>query len=112
MKKRKTKKRRRMIKPKIQTAFCLISLAFIIGCCIYYGNRLIKYYKIYNPKSETGETLMTLASTITSKSQIVYEGDGLYLDNGNYIYKERDYLLPSEEWIKDNSELAGEKECF
>lgn len=87
MKKRKTKKRRRMIKPKIQTAFCLISLAFIIGCCIYYGNRLIKYYKIYNPKSETGETLMTLASTITSKSQIVYEGDGLYLDNGNYIYK-------------------------
>lgn len=86
-KKQKVKKKKRRIKSKIQTGFCLISLVFILGCCIYYGNRLIKYYKIYNPKSDSGDTLMTLAATITSKTSVTYEGDGLYLDNGNYIYK-------------------------
>ena len=39
---KKTKKRR-LKKGLFQTAFCLVSLAFIIGCCIFYGNRLIKY---------------------------------------------------------------------
>ncbi len=84
---RKKSKRKMMIKPRIQTGFCILSAIFILGCCIYYGSRLVKYYKIYNPKSETGETLMTLASSISTNSQIVYEGDGLYLENGNYIYK-------------------------
>ena len=88
-----SKKRRRkkmIIKPKIQTGFCIISAIFIFSCCIYYGSRLIKYYKIYNPKSESGETLMTLATAISSNSKIVYEKDGLYLENGNYIYKGED----------------------
>lgn len=48
---------------------------------------MVKYYKIYNHKLETGEVLENLASNIISTSQIVYEGDGLYLNNGNYIYK-------------------------
>ena len=87
MSKKRRKRRRMIIKPKIQTGFCILSAIFILGCCIYYGNRLIKYYKIYNPKSESGEKLMTLASTISSNSNIVYEGSGLYLENGNYIYK-------------------------
>lgn len=91
MKKRekvKKRKKRKIIKaPRVQTIFCLVSLAFILGCCVFYGIRLVKYYKIYNPKLETGEVLENLASNIISTSQIVYEGDGLYLNNGNYIYK-------------------------
>ena len=37
-------------KISIQKIFCIISILFIIGCFIFYGKRLIKYYKIYNPK--------------------------------------------------------------
>ncbi len=87
MKKSKTKKRKKMIKPKIQTGFCIVSIIFILGCCIFYGSRLVKYYKVFNPKAENGETLMTLANAITSKSQVVYEGEGVYVNNANYIYK-------------------------
>lgn len=87
-KKVKKRKRKKIIKaPKIQTIFCIISMIFILGCCFYYGRRLIKYYKIYNPKSQNGETLINLASSITTGSSIVYEGDGLYISSGNYLYK-------------------------
>ena len=70
-----------------QTIFCMISIFFIIGCFIYYGNRFIKYYRIYNPKDSTGKALTLLTNKITSNSKFVYEGDGLYLINGNYLYK-------------------------
>ena len=43
---KKTGKKRRLKKGLIQTVFCLASLIFIIGCCIFYGSRLIKYYKM------------------------------------------------------------------
>ena len=87
-KKVKKRKKKKIIKaPKVQTIFCLISLLFVLGCCFYYGSRLIKYYKIYNPKSESGETLVNLASSIITGSSIVYEGDGLYISSGNYLYK-------------------------
>jgi len=87
-KKKKKEKKQKVIKaPKVQTIFCIISLVFVLLCCGFYGTRLVKYYKIYNPKSESGETLMNLASSIISNSSIVYEGDGLYINNGNYVYK-------------------------
>ena len=96
-KKVKKRKKKKIIKaPKVQTIFCLISLLFVLGCCFYYGSRLIKYYKIYNPKSESGETLVNLASSIITGSSIVYEGDGLYISSGNYLYKGLDvnnYIL-------------------
>ena len=84
----KKRKRIKVIKaPRVQTFFCIISLIFVLICCGYYGTRLVKYYKIYNPKSETGETLINLSSYILSTSSIVFEDDGLYSSNGNYIYK-------------------------
>lgn len=94
----KSKKEKVIKAPRIQTIFCLISILFIITCCIFYGNRLIKYYRVYNPKSDTGYVLANLSSKITSESSIVYEGDGLYISNGNYIYKGLDvdnYILVS-----------------
>ena len=88
---KKKRKKVKLIKgPKIQTIFCLISLIFIIGCCIFYGIRLVKYYRIYNPKAENGEVLANLATSIISNSSIVYEGEGLYINSGNYLYKGND----------------------
>ena len=66
--------------------FWAISIAFILGCCIFYGKRLIHYYKIYNPKKD-GESVALLSDRITINSEIVYEGNGLYKPDANYVYK-------------------------
>ena len=87
MTKKRRRRKKRVFLPKIQTGFCILSIIFILGCCGYYGRRLIKYYKIYNPKNEEGEVLLSLASTITDSSNVVESRAGLYLINGNYIYK-------------------------
>lgn len=71
----------------IRFIFCLLSYAFIIGCFIFYGGRLIKYYNIYNPKDASGKTLSLLNNKITSGSTFVYSGSGLYLSSGNYVFK-------------------------
>lgn len=64
----------------------IFSIIFIIGCLIFYGNRLIKYYKIYNPKIDN-EKVELLMNAIVRNQQIVYENDGLYRMSGMYIYK-------------------------
>lgn len=84
----KPKKKKRKVKGKAwQILFCSVSALFILGCIIYYGSRFIKYYRIYNPKvdSSSGETL--LSNGISGNSEIVYEGKGLYIASGNYLYK-------------------------
>ena len=70
-----------------QTIFCAVSIIFIIGCCIFYGTRLVKYYKIYNPKDSNGNAMQLLANKITSGATFVYDGDGIYLTGGTYTYK-------------------------
>ena len=87
MSKRRKKRKKKIFAPKIQTGFCLLSFLFVVVCGIYYGNRLVKYYKIYNPKAETGEILLNLPSKIIDEVEIVEKGDGLYNINGNYVYK-------------------------
>ena len=84
---RKKRRRKRIILPKVQTTFCLLSILFIICCSTYYGIRLVKYYKIYNPKTEYGEVLLNLSSSIINDSELVTSDDGLHLINGNYVYK-------------------------
>ena len=89
----KSKKKEKDNKPKnkktftMQLIFCSLSALFILGCFIFYGSRLIKYYRIYNPKAEGGASVALLSNEITSKSEIVYEDSGLYISGGNYIYK-------------------------
>ena len=93
---KRRRRRKRIFLPKVQTTFCILSLIFILGCFGYYGTRLYKYYKIYNPKNEQGDVLLNLASKIIDNSDIVEKGDGLYLVNNNYIYKGREvdnYIL-------------------
>ncbi len=99
MKKRKKEKKEKVIKaPRVQTIFCIVSLVFILGCFGFYGYRLVKYYRVYNPKGEKGEVLTNLSTAIISNSSLAYEGDGLYISNGNYLYKGHDvnnYLIYS-----------------
>jgi len=83
----KNTKKRRLKKGVFQTIFCIISLLFIIGCCIFYGNRLIKYYKIYNPKSESGEAIQLISNALIQGTPIVFEGSGIYRESGVYAYK-------------------------
>jgi len=86
----KRKKEKKPVNKKvfwIQTIFCTLSIIFILGCCVYYGNRMIKFYKIYNPKTENGEQVKLLGSSITSDAALATEGDGLYRVSGAYIYK-------------------------
>ena len=90
-KKVKEPKKKRKVKAKgLQLIFCLVSGIFILGCIIFYGSRLIKYYRIFNPKidSESGES--SLASYIKfGKSTYSSDGDadsGLRSSSGNFIY--------------------------
>ena len=64
-----------------------VSIAFILGCCIFYGKRLIHYYKIYNPTDPSGNKVQLLGDRITGKSEFVYEGSGLYNNETGYVYK-------------------------
>lgn len=86
----KRSKEKRPVNKKVfwvQVVFCTLSIIFILGCCVYYGSRMIKFYKIYNPKTENGEQVKLLGSSITSDVALSTEGDGLYRVSGSYIYK-------------------------
>ncbi len=89
----KRSKEKRPVNKKVlwvQVVFCTLSIIFILGCCVYYGSRMIKFYKIYNPKTENGEQVKLLGSSITSDVALSTEGDGLYRVSGSYIYKGMD----------------------
>lgn len=79
--------KRKLKKGVFELLFCAVSFLFMVGCMIFYGMRLVKYYKIYNPKNDSGEVLALLTTEIARNSSIVYEGDGLYMQGGDYIYK-------------------------
>ena len=70
----------------IENIFNVVSILFIIGCFLFYGSRLVKYYKIFNPK-ETELNGGLLSISIPKNSAIVTSGDGLYHIGGSYIYK-------------------------
>ena len=84
------KKKKNKVKTKFskfEIIFCSFSFLFIIGCLCVYSTRFLKYYKIYNPKGNNGKNLMLLNTAIGKNSTLVYEGDGLYMSGGEYIYK-------------------------
>ena len=73
---------------KFQLIFCIVSAIFLFGCVCVYGYRFIKYYKIYNPKVESGDGSVLLAKDIVGKTEFATdEEDGLFSSGGNYIYK-------------------------
>lgn len=86
--KKEMKSKRRVKKKAIQGLFCLISFIFLMTCICIYGYRFIKYYRIYNPKVDSGDGSVLLAKDIVGKSEFT-TGDeaGLISSSGNYIYK-------------------------
>ncbi len=89
-KKEKQKKEKKKISKRsniIQISFCLISLVFMLGCVFFYGTRLLKYYKIYNPKNENGQSVTLIASSLTDNVAYQTEGEGLYRINGSSVFK-------------------------
>lgn len=71
-----------------QKLFCICSAIFLLGCIVFYGYRFIKYYRIYNPKVDSGDGSVLLAKDIVGKSEFATdEEDGLFSSSGNYIYK-------------------------
>lgn len=84
---KKSKKKEKAKFSGFEIIFCSLSFLFILGCFAVYGSRLFKYYKIYNPKSTNGDSLMLLTTAIGKNSKLVYEGDGLYMSGGEYVYK-------------------------
>ena len=83
-----SKKKKKLKKRPFQVIFCTLSALFILGCCVFYGSRLIKYYKIYNPKGENGETIKFFSDYFGSTAKdFATEGSGLYMNEGNYIFK-------------------------
>ncbi len=81
-------KKRRVKTKAIQILFCTISALFILGCIVFYGCRFIKYYRIYNPKVDSGDGSILLARDIVGKSEFATDdSDGLFSSSGSYIYK-------------------------
>ena len=64
--------------------FVLINIVVLGLFCLFYGYRLIHFYRIENPRIKKNETLYKL---VTMKKNLVTIGDGLYKEDNNYIYK-------------------------
>ena len=42
---KRDKKKKRLKKGLLfSVVFCFVSIVFILGCCVFYGTRLVKYY--------------------------------------------------------------------
>ncbi|MBE6144249.1 MAG: hypothetical protein E7169_01600 [Firmicutes bacterium] len=75
------------VKIKFENIFVVLSILFIFGCCCFYGTRLVKYYRVFNPKNEAGEKTEVFSSTVRQNNPVVSEGDGLYIHNGDFVFK-------------------------
>lgn len=78
------------VKIKFENIFVVVSLLFIFGCFCFYGYRLVKYYRVFNPKTESGEKTEIFSATVRQDNAVVTEGDGLYIHNGDFVFKGED----------------------
>lgn len=60
-----------------------LNILFILGCCLFYGTRLVYYYKIEHPKMKE---VTTIIDSIDLNS-VVKKGNGLYKIDNKYVYK-------------------------
>ena len=77
-------------KIKFENIFVVLSIVFVFGCIIFYGNRLVKYYRVFNPKTESGEKVEVFSATVRKDNPVVTEGEGLYAQNGDFVFKGED----------------------
>ena len=65
---------------KITNILIIINILFLLGCVVYYGGRMYKYYRLENPKLEDIETLYDM---VTRGKNITTKNDGLYKENNS-----------------------------
>lgn len=66
--------------------FIVVSILFIGTLCGIYGYRLVHYYRLEHPKTETKQE-QTLVSILTDPSKLAIAGDGLYQEEKSYYFK-------------------------
>ena len=71
----------------IRLVFVCISALFVLGCCVFYGFRMIKFYRMFHPKANNGETIELIKEAILKNSPYQTEGEGLYRVGGASVYK-------------------------
>lgn len=72
---------------KFGLIFRIVSIIFIIGCCLFYGGRLVYYYDKLKPKKVNGEVVEYIAQTIKRDNGIAYENEGLYMMGSDFVFK-------------------------
>lgn len=84
---------------KFEKVFKILSIIFIIGCCVFYGGRLLFYYNKLKPEEVNGEVVKYIAQTIKENSGIAYENDGLYMNGSEFVFRgnvDNNYLSYSD----------------
>ena len=97
-----TKKKKKI---KLGNIYIFINIVFILGCFIFYGYRLIHFYRLEHPKIEENTPLyelITLDKNITTINEGLYKEDNVYryigINLDNYvIYSGRLWRIVSAE---------------
>lgn len=80
-----TKKKKKI---KLGNIYIFINIVFILGCFIFYGYRLIHFYRLEHPKIEENTPLyelITLDKNITTINEGLYKEDNVYRYIGNNL---------------------------
>ena len=80
-----TKKKKKI---KLGNIYIFINIVFILGCFIFYGYRLIHFYRLEHPKIEENTPLyelITLDKNITTINEGLYKEDNVYRYVGNNL---------------------------
>lgn len=80
-----TKKKKKI---KLGNIYIFINIVFILGCFIFYGYRLIHFYRLEHPKIEENAPLyelITLDKNITTINEGLYKEDNVYRYIGNNL---------------------------
>ena len=80
-----TKKKKKI---KLENIYIFINIVFILGCFIFYGYRLIHFYRLEHPKIEENTPLyelITLDKNITTINEGLYKEDNVYRYIGNNL---------------------------
>lgn len=78
---------KKIMKNKKYLIFIILSILFLGFMISFYGYRLVHYYLIENPSGSKLNENTSLVDEIINKNKIVNEGNGLYFDDNNYIFK-------------------------
>lgn len=73
---------KKKVKLKKANIFIFFNIVFILGCCIFYGYRLVYYYKLEHPKTVEHKTFAEILT-----ANVAYDGDGLYKNEDEYLYR-------------------------